>query len=386
MACPWNPDILLRQRQSFAERHPQLPFDQIDPRDQFGHGMLDLQSCVHLDEEHILAVGHKFDGAGADVIDRRGGLARRSTHGLALCRTEGWRRRFLDHLLMPPLQRAFALEQRHQIAVAVADHLHFDVTRIINVFLNQHAIVAERGLRLALGADDGRRKFAGRPHDPHAAAATPGGRLDQHRKADSVGGRSQGRLVLRLAVITLHQRHAGLFHQGLGPGFRTHRDHHLGGGTDEHQSGIDASLRKFGIFRQEPITRVHGFGAALSRRFDHTLDIEIAVTRPRRPEQHGLIGFGDMHRSTVRFGVDRDRAQAHGPRRADHAAGDLAAVGDQEGVKSPVGRGTNHHHILNRPNFVGSIGALAAAESPRPSTSLVSAGSITPSSQSRAVA
>jgi acetyl/propionyl-CoA carboxylase alpha subunit len=34
----------------------------------------------------------------------------------------------------------------------------------------------------------------------------------------------------------------------------------------------------------------------------------------------------------------------------------------------------------------GSIGALAAADKPSPSTSRVSAGSITPSSQSRAVA
>ena len=44
-----------------------------------------------------------------------------------------------------------------------------------------------------------------------------------------------------------------------------------------------------------------------------------------------------MRRRDVRLGVDRDRAQAEaGARGADHAAGDLAAVGDQDGVESPV--------------------------------------------------
>ena len=65
-----QPDLVLRQRQLFAERDPQLPFHEIDAGDQFGHGMLDLQARVHLDEEHVLAVGDEFDGAGADIIDR----------------------------------------------------------------------------------------------------------------------------------------------------------------------------------------------------------------------------------------------------------------------------------------------------------------------------
>ncbi len=43
-------------------------------------------------------------------------------------------------------------------------------------------------------------------------------------------------------------------------------------------------------------------------------------------------------------------------------------------------------YIRNTPNFVGSIGALAAAARPSPSTMRVWAGSITPSSHSRAEA
>jgi len=43
-------------------------------------------------------------------------------------------------------------------------------------------------------------------------------------------------------------------------------------------------------------------------------------------------------------------------------------------------------YIRNTPKRVSSIGALSAAEIPNPSTMRVSAGSITPSSHSRALA
>ena len=387
MACPLKPMSSCRQRQPFAERHPQLPFDQIDARDQLGHGMLDLQARVHLDEEHVLAVGDELDGAGADIIDRAGGLARGGADRLTLLRIERRRRRFLDHLLVPPLQGAFALEQRQQIAVAVADHLHLDVARILDVFLDQHAIVAERRLGLALGADDRRRKLGCRTHDTHAAAAATGRRLDQHRKADLVGGLGQRRVVLSLAVIARHHRHAGLFHQRLGAGFRAHRDHHLGGRTDEHQPRIGAGPGKIGILRQEAVAGMHGFGAAPARGVDHALDIEIAVARPRRPEQHRLIGFGDMHRAAIGLGIDRDACAGPSPARCGsrgrRSRRDWRSAGCE--IAGTVWSDPSSHP--EQAEFrVGSIGALAAAERPRPSTSLVSAGSITPSSQSRAVA
>ena len=110
----------------------------------------------------------------------------------------------------------------------------------------------------------------------------------------------------------------------------------MGGRADEYQSRIEAGLREFGALGQKAVAGMHGFGAGLSRRFDHALDIEVAVARPRRPEQYRLIGQGDMHGVAVGFGIDRDRAQAHRPRGADDAGGDLAAVGDQEGAKPPV--------------------------------------------------
>ena len=132
-----QPDLALCQRQFFAERHAQLPLDEIDAGDQLGHGMLDLQAGVHLDEEHVPAVGDEFDGAGAEIVDGTGSLARRLANSLALRGIERRRWCLFDHLLMPPLQGTFALEQGEQITVAVADDLHLDVPWIIDIFLDQ---------------------------------------------------------------------------------------------------------------------------------------------------------------------------------------------------------------------------------------------------------
>ena len=114
----------------------QLLAHKIHPGDHLGHGMLDLQPRVHLEEiEHAVAVD-ELNRARVPVP----GLARNARRGLAdaLARrcVERRRRRFLDDLLEAALHRAFALEQVHHIAVRIAEHLHLDVTRPFDVALD----------------------------------------------------------------------------------------------------------------------------------------------------------------------------------------------------------------------------------------------------------
>jgi copper oxidase (laccase) domain-containing protein len=52
-------------------------------------------------------------------------------------------RRLLHHLLVPPLDRAVALEQVHHVAVLVAQHLDLDVARPHDGLLQVHRRVAE---------------------------------------------------------------------------------------------------------------------------------------------------------------------------------------------------------------------------------------------------
>ena len=49
-------DLLLGQRELFAGRRQQLPFDEIDAGDELGDGMLDLQPRVHFQEIWSVAV------------------------------------------------------------------------------------------------------------------------------------------------------------------------------------------------------------------------------------------------------------------------------------------------------------------------------------------
>src|SRR4051794_24371620 len=96
----------------------------------------------------------------------------------------------------------------HEIAVTVAEDLHLDVARALDVALEQHAIVAKGALRLAAGAVEGAGQLLFLPDDAHAAAAAARRCLDHHREADLPRLGEKPALVLILAVIARHDRHA----------------------------------------------------------------------------------------------------------------------------------------------------------------------------------
>ena len=71
-----NPDLGLREWQRLTRCNSKLPLDQIESRNHFGDRMLDLQSRVHFHKIETLGAtafitgDQKFDGSGADIIDR----------------------------------------------------------------------------------------------------------------------------------------------------------------------------------------------------------------------------------------------------------------------------------------------------------------------------
>src|SRR5438876_319563 len=52
--------------------------------------------------------------------------------------------------------------------------------------------------------------------------------------------------------------------------------------------------------------------------------------RRRRPDRHRLVGLADMAGVGIGFAMDGDRADAHRAAGPHDAAGDLAAIGDQD--------------------------------------------------------
>ena len=90
-----------------------------------------------------------------------------------------------------------------------------------------------------------------------------------------------------------------------------------------------------------------------------------------------------MQRLLIGFGVNSHTADSQLPAGADHSDGDFSTVGDEDFMKHAVGFA--NHYIRNIPNLLSALGAFTTTVSASPNTWRVSAGSRTPSSQSRAV-
>ena len=231
---------------------------------------------------------------------------------------------------MAPLDRAVALEQVDAVALRIGEDLDLHVAQALYELLEQDAVVAERCCRLALGAGDLSVERVGARRDLHALAAAAGRGLDQHRPADAPGLLAQHLRVLVGAVITGHHGHARRGHQRLGFRFAPHRAYRVGGRTDEDDAGFGASLGEGGVFGQEAVTRVDRLGARASGRLEDGVDPQIALARRRQADTVGLVGHLDVQRARVGIGVDGDGAHAQPPGSTNDAAGDLAAVGDED--------------------------------------------------------
>ena len=188
---PVEPHVVLRQRERLAGRDPQLRRHEVDAGDRLGHGVLDLQARVDLEEVEVLAVEHELDRAGVDVARGLGDAQRGLPHARPQLGPDRRRRRLLQQLLVAALQRALALAEVHAAAVRVAQHLHLDVPRRADVALEVHRRVAERRLRGLRRRRQRRLERLVVLHDLHADAAAARRRLDDQRVAELGRGRAR---------------------------------------------------------------------------------------------------------------------------------------------------------------------------------------------------
>ncbi len=293
-------DRILSDRQRLACRHAQLPFDEVEAGDHFRNRVLDLQSGVHLEEEEAIRVRHEFHCAGAFVPNGQSRRYSGTSHCGAAIVVETWRGRFLDHLLMAPLDRAVALEQVERIAMPIGEHLHLDVTRVRQVAFEQHMVIAEcrRGFLSCLIKCRG--ELIGVRHDPHAAAAAARHRLDHQREADAVRLIGEERCVLTVAMIPGQQRHTGFLHQRLSGGFGPHGAHRRRRWPDEGDARLRAGVGEVGILGEEAIARMYGIGSRAPCRFHDAADVEVAVARWSLADQHCPVRRLNMQRIGIR--------------------------------------------------------------------------------------
>ena len=149
--------------------------------------VLDLHARIHFDEIELAGVGvlQELHRAGVQVLHGAADLQRLLAQLAPLLFVEERRRRTLDHFLIAPLHGAVALEQVDEVAVRVAEQLHFDVPRAHDELFEIDLVVAERRLGFAPRGRDVLRELRCAGNDAHAAPAAAPARLEHHRIADS---------------------------------------------------------------------------------------------------------------------------------------------------------------------------------------------------------
>ena len=216
-----------------------------------------------------------------------------------------------------------------QLPERVGEHLDLDVARTLQVFFGQHLVVAEGADRLALARRQRGLEIVRVFDHAHALAAAAGRGLQQHRVADLVGLRVEEIGVLLFAVIAGHQRHVGLFHQRLGGGLGTHRAHRRSRRPNEYQARCGAGVGEVGVLGQEAVAGMDGLRAGGQRHGDDFFAAQIAFLGGRRADQDRFVADRDVLGVGVRLGIHGDGFDAHAARGGGDAAGDFAAVGDQ---------------------------------------------------------
>ena len=329
----------LHQRLALGDQD--LRPDDVDAGDFLGHGMLDLNAGVHLDEEELarVHVHQELDRPRAFVGDVLADLLAKVADVLALHLRQVRGRGPLHDLLVAPLDRAVALVEVVDVAVAVAQDLHLDMARAGDELLEIAFAVAERGLRLApsfqhlllelvLGRD--------RAHAPPAAAP---GRLE-HQRIANLGGLLADRVhIVAQNVRRRHDRNARRDGHLPRAGLVAELPHRLGLGADEGDAGGGAGIHEVGVLRQEAVARMDRVRAGQLRHPDDLGDRQVRRDRPQPlADPVGLVRLEAVQAQLVLLGIDRDGALAHLVGRAHHPDGDLAPVCDKDLLE--LGHGT----------------------------------------------
>ena len=189
--------------------------------------------------------------------------------------------------------------------------------------------VAERGLGFVRGRGERVRELVGPLDDPHAFPASSRRRLQQDREPDSRRGLLE--VGERACLVrTRHERDARGAHLPLGGALVAEPLHHVGGRPDEDEVVLEARAGEGRVLGEKAIPGMDCLAAGGDCRGDHARDAEVALRRRRRPDAHRVVGEPDVHRVAVGSRVHGDRLDPELVRRADHANGDLAPVGDED--------------------------------------------------------
>ncbi len=316
---------------ALAVRDADLPVDQVESGDQLGDGMLDLQAGVHLQEIKIARIrfDDKFDRPGVVIIHSLCRGDRGFSHFFTQLRSQQWGRGFLDDLLMPPLHRAFALEEVDEVSLLVAEDLELHVMGVGHILLDQQPVIAEGMQRLPSCGLDLLGQIVRLPYHPHPLAAASGRGFDQNRISDPL----RSLFKIPFVLYPLHPRdgrHPRFLHADLRLGLVAHQADRLGGRPDKDQARQPHFPCEGGRLGEKPITRVDGICFGLKRSLYQDIRIQIGFPRRGRTNADRLVCVLYVKRIPIRLRIYGNGLNAELFAGSHDAYGDLAAVGNQD--------------------------------------------------------
>jgi hypothetical protein len=296
--------------------------------------VLHLEPRIDLQEEEGAGpVEQELCGAGSDVARRPTESQRGVAEAGAKRFIDRRRRRLLDDLLVPPLERAIALAEVHAVPLSVEEHLDLDVAWPFQVALEDEPCVAERDGRLSACLSYRLEEGIRCPHRVHPFPATAGARLDQDRVADALRLGTQRAVALVIPVVSRKDGDPERRGEPAAGRLVAERAHRLGRRTEPPQVGRHHALREPGLLRQEPVPGMDRIGTRPSRCLEHCVGIQIG-----RPERHDLVGLACPPCSCVIAGHERQAGDAEIAAGPGDAHDQLAAVGDEESLDGGIRR------------------------------------------------
>src|SRR6202171_2595164 len=257
--------------------------------------MLHLKACIHFEEVEIsLGVHQKLHCSRVRVArfarQPHGSFA----HSTAQFGSHEGRWRFLDHLLVPALHRAFALTEVHDVAMCIAEYLDVDVAAPSKITLEIDARITERMERLRRSIAPRGRQLGLVPHQTHALSAAPRDGLEQHRETEFPRDALGLLEVLDWILDAGNHRHASTRCELPCGSFRSKAFHRFGRRADERDVMFTASPRKGGIFGEETIAGMYGVAAGAPRYVHKLVDPEITLARGHGADRVRFVGQTNM--------------------------------------------------------------------------------------------
>ena len=249
---------------------------QVDARDFLGHGVLDLQTRVDLEEPDVaVRLEQELHRAHAHVVDVLEQSARRVHERLVrpLGQEGGWG--LFDQLLVATLHRAVAGRDDVEVAQRIARRLRLHVASDLDETLDEVSaqvggvrVTREEQVEVSLRADDA---------DASSAAAV--GALEYH---GVTGGSNEGLDLFARGHGLGHTRdrsYAARLGDAAGLDLVAESINHGRRGAEPCDTGVLDGARKLRVLRQEAVARMNRIRTRLERDRQDLLTVQIRRCR-----------------------------------------------------------------------------------------------------------